>query len=60
MIEILGIIAGSWPIAIMAVGIVTAIVVNQRLKQAMDNSQAVRDIKASQAVVVRNHNREVD
>ncbi len=53
MIQTLQIIAGSWPIAIMVIGLSTAIVVNRRLKQAMDDSQAVRDLKASQSVVVR-------
>lgn len=52
--QALQIIAGSWPIAIMVIGIATAVVVNRRLKQAMDDSQAVRDLRANQAVVVRN------
>jgi len=54
MIQVLSIIASSWPIAIMVIGIAVAIVVNQRLKQAMDDSQTIQNLKANQAVVVRN------
>lgn len=53
MIEVLQIIAGSWPIALMVIGLAAAIVINRRLKQSMDDSQAVRDLQASQALVVR-------
>lgn len=53
MVEVLSIVAQSWPIAFMVVGTGAAIVVNRRLKQAMDDSRAVRDMRASQAVTVR-------
>lgn len=54
MIQVLSIVAASWPIAFMLVGITVAVIVNRRLKQAMDDSQAVRDLHASQSMVVRN------
>lgn len=53
MIEYLQIIATSWPIAIMVIAISAAIVLNRRWKQAMDNKLEVQNIRASQAVVVR-------
>lgn len=53
MIEVLGIIAGSWPLAVMVIGLSFAIVINRRLKQSMDDSQEVRNLNATRAVVVR-------
>lgn len=53
IIEVLQIIATSWPIAIMVVAISAAIVLSRRWKQAMDNQLEVQNIRASQAVVVR-------
>lgn len=53
MIEVLQIIATSWPIALMIIVIVIAIVLNKRWKQVLDDSQAVRDLRSSQAMVVR-------
>jgi hypothetical protein len=53
MIEVLQIIAGSWPIALMVVVTIAGIVLNNRWKQAMDDSQAVKDLRASQALVVK-------
>lgn len=53
MIEILQIIATSWPIALMVIVIVVALVLNRRWKQVLDDSQAVRDLRSSQAMVVR-------
>lgn len=53
ILEYLKVIASSWPLTIMVIGLAAAIVVNRRLKQAMDDSQAVRDLNASQSVVVR-------
>lgn len=54
MIEVLRIIASSWPIAIMVVGLGITIVVNRRVKQGMDDTQTLRDIRSEQAVVIRN------
>lgn len=51
--EALKIVAESWPIAVMVVGLSITTVTNRRLKQAMDDSQAVRDLRASQALTVR-------
>lgn len=53
MIEVLQIIAGSWPIALMVVVAIAGAVLNNRWKQVLDDSQAVRDLRATQAVVVR-------
>lgn len=53
MIEILQIIATSWPIALMVIVVVVALVLNRRWKQVLDDSQAVRDLRSSQAMVVR-------
>lgn len=55
MMEALRIIAGSWPIACMVVGLAAAVVVRRTLKQAMDNSQALALDRASgnRAVVVQ-------
>lgn len=58
MIQVLSIIAGSWPIAIIVIGVATAVVVNRRLKQAMDDSRTIQELRVSQAVVVRNRNDE--
>lgn len=53
MIEVLQIIATSWPIALMTIVTIAAIVLNRRWKQVLDDSQAVRDLRSTQAVVVR-------
>lgn len=53
MIEILQIVATSWPIALMVICISIAVVVSRRWKQAMDNQLEVQNIRSSQAVVVR-------
>jgi hypothetical protein len=55
--EALRIIAASWPIAVMVVGTIAGIVINSRLKQAQEDSQAVRDLRASQAVTVQSRER---
>lgn len=38
MIEVLQIIAGSWPIALMVVVSIAGIILNNRWKQAMNDS----------------------
>lgn len=53
MIEVLQIIATSWPIAVMVIGLAAAITVRRSLKQSMDNSNEIQNIRASQSVVVR-------
>lgn len=53
MLQYLTVIAESWPLTLMVVGIAIAIVVNRRLKQMQDDSQTLRDIRASKSVVVR-------
>lgn len=53
MIEVLSIIASSWPITIMVVAIAAAIVVRRSLKQAMDNSDKMNEYHTKQAIVVR-------
>lgn len=54
MMEALQIVAGSWPIACMVVGLSAAVVIRRTLKQAMDNSQALALDRAngSKSVVV--------
>lgn len=51
----LEIIAQSWPIAVMVVGVASAIVVRRSLKQVMDNDRAEKLDRAqgNKAVVVR-------
>lgn len=53
MLQYMIVIAESWPIAVMVAAITAGIVVRRSLKQAMDNSQQVRDLRASNAVTVR-------
>lgn len=53
MIEVLFIIASSWPIAIMVVATVAGIVVNRRWKQTQDDRAAIYNLHASNAPVVR-------
>jgi len=53
MIEVLLIVANSWPIAVMVVGLGVCVVVRRCIKQAMDNSAEVQTVRASNAVVVR-------
>lgn len=55
MLEYLHVIAGSWPIAIMVVGLGTAVVVRQSFKQLMNNSRAAQIDRAqgNNAVVVQ-------
>jgi hypothetical protein len=38
--EALQIVAGSWPIAVMVIGVSAAVVVRRSLKQVMDNDRA--------------------
>lgn len=56
MLEVLQIIATSWPIALMVIVIVVASVLNRRWKQVLDDSQAIRDLRSTQAVIVRDSN----
>lgn len=51
--EALKVVAESWPIAVMVVGLAAISVANRRMKQAMDDSQAVQDLRASQSTAVR-------
>jgi NADH:ubiquinone oxidoreductase subunit F (NADH-binding) len=55
LMKALEIIAGSWPIAVMVVGVSIALVVRRSIKQAMDNDREAKRDRAmgNQAVVVR-------
>lgn len=53
MMEILTIIASSWPIATMVVAIAAAIVVRRSLKQSMDLTDKMNEYNINKAVVVR-------
>lgn len=54
MIEVLALIAGSWPIAAMVVGVTVAVVVRRCFRQVLDNSRAAQIDRAqgNQSVVV--------
>jgi len=54
MLEYLKVIAESWPIAVMVIGISAAIVIRRSLRQAMNNSAEIQELRASSALVVRN------
>ena len=54
MLEYLKVIAESWPIAVMVIGVSAAIVVRRSLRQAMNNSAEIQELRASSALVVRN------
>ena len=51
--EALKIIAESWPIAIMVIGLAAAYVIRRSLKQVMDHSAKMDEYRAGTAVVVR-------
>ena len=53
MLEFLRIIAGSWPIAAMVIGIAAAIVIRRTFKQMMDATEKQNEYRASNAVVVK-------
>lgn len=53
MIEVLQIIATSWPIALMVVVSVAGYVLNRRWKQYQDDRAAIYHLNAKNAVVVR-------
>lgn len=55
MLEVLSIVAGSWPIAFMATGLGTAFMVNRRVKQSMDNNDTIRALSARSALVVHDN-----
>ena len=54
--EALQIVAGSWPIAAMVVGLSAAFVVRRTLRQAMNNQREkeLERAQGNQAVIVRN------
>lgn len=49
MIEVLRIIATSWPIAIMVVAAVAGYVINRRIKQAQDDHNAIYNLNIRSA-----------
>ena len=51
--EALKIIAESWPIAIMVIGLAAAYVIRRSLKQVMDHSAKMDEYRAGTAAVVR-------
>lgn len=53
MIEVLSIIATSWPIALMVVFLSGAFVVNRRWAQQQENTAAIYNLNTKNAVVVR-------
>lgn len=53
MIEVLQIIAASWPIAIMVVFLSAAILLNRRWKQHQEDQAAIRNLNTKNAVVVQ-------
>lgn len=56
MIEVLSIIAGSWPIAIMFLGIIAGSLVLYVIRWFRQSDREDKAYRASQAVVVRDHN----
>lgn len=53
MIEVLNIIATSWPIALMAIFASAAILLNRRWKQYQDDQAAIHNLRTTNAVVVK-------
>lgn len=53
LIDILVIVATSWPITVMVVGVSAAFVIRRSLKQAMDNADDVRNLRAVNSELVR-------
>jgi hypothetical protein len=60
MLEFFKILADSWPIAWMVLGITAAVVIRKSFKQAMDNDRAEKLDRAqgNNAVVVQNRREE--
>lgn len=58
--EALRIIAASWPIAVMVVGVGIAVVFRRCFKQAMDNTKKMNEYRASSAVAVQSQDRHRD
>jgi len=54
MIEVLKIIAESWPITLMVLGLAAVWTTRYVFKRTMDDKDTVRNLNAKQAVVVRN------
>lgn len=55
MIEVLGIVAGSWPIAIMVLGAMVGGVVIYLIRWFKQSDQEDKAYRSSQALVVRQH-----
>lgn len=55
MVEVLGIVAGSWPIAIMVLGAITGGIVVYLIRWFKQADQEDKAYRSSQALVVRQH-----
>ena len=62
LMEALRIVAASWPVAAMVVGVTTGIVVRRSMYQAMNNDrlEKIERAKGNQAVVVHGRHRDDD